>query len=420
MPLISIVVPVYNVERYISLCLDSLRAQTFSDIEIICVVDGALDRSESVARMHEALDDRVRVIVKENGGVSSARNVGIRAANGEYLMFVDPDDCLDKDACKVVLETIRNTDAEVVTFGAQCLPLFDGNYWLAKCLNTRDAVYEGFSPALLFEENSHPYIWRTAVKKELLFRESIFFNEDVRFGEDEVFHFSLYPLSKKTVLISDCLYYYRVIRDDSLMSSVAHDRLLKVNRHLKIASAVIADWKQRDLLGQYAQYLFDWLLEFIMFDFHCVQIFDEREDCGLRDELNEASDALLTLVFDAAPELADAGKAMGGVESMIVLSMDESRSKGISWRCSKKLANGFAKRLVGTKAYCKQKLGDHVASFKRALKGLLPLPASSMQVYMMENVERERIERELSDSLQLLQIEYESKFGVGVSGLADR
>ena len=68
-----------------------------------------------------------------------------------------------------------------------------------------------------------------------------------------MFHFSLYPLSKKTVLISDCLYYYRVIRDDSLMSSVAHDRLLKVNRHLKIASAVIADWKQRGLLGKYAQ-----------------------------------------------------------------------------------------------------------------------------------------------------------------------
>ena len=87
MPLISIVIPVYNVERYVSLCLDSLRAQTFSDIEIICVVDGALDRSESVVRMHEALDERVRVISKENGGVSSARNAGIRAASGKYIML---------------------------------------------------------------------------------------------------------------------------------------------------------------------------------------------------------------------------------------------------------------------------------------------------------------------------------------------
>ena len=96
MPLVSIIVPVYNVERYVSMCLDSLRAQTFSDIEIICVIDGSLDRSESVVRMHQALDERVRVVVKENGGLSSARNEGVRAARGEYLLFVDSDDYLDK------------------------------------------------------------------------------------------------------------------------------------------------------------------------------------------------------------------------------------------------------------------------------------------------------------------------------------
>ena len=420
MPLISIVIPVYNVERYVSLCLDSLRAQTFSDIEIICVVDGALDRSESVVRMHEALDERVRVISKENGGVSSARNAGIRAASGKYIMFVDPDDCLDKNACKVVFDTFQKTDAEVVTFGAQCLPAFDGNVWLAKCLSTRDVVYDGFDPALLFEENSHPYIWRSAVKKELLLRESIFFNEAIRFGEDEVFHFLLYPLSKKTVLISDCLYYYRVIRDDSLMSSVAHDRILKVKRHLKIASAIFADWKQRGLLDKYPEHMLDWLLEFVLFDIHCVQIFEDRESCGLRDELNEASDALLTLVFDVAPELRDAGLSMGGIDAKIVLSMQESREKGVSWRCTKELADGFAKRLAGSKAYYKQKLGDRLAAFKRALKGVLPLPASSMQEYMMENVERERIERELSDSLQLIQIEYDSKFGLKAAGFESR
>lgn len=419
MPAISIVIPVYNVERYLSFCLDSLRAQTFSDIEIICVVDGALDRSESIARMHQALDSRVKVVSKENGGVSSARNTGIRAAESDYLMFVDPDDCLDKDACKTVFETFQKTDAEVITFGARCIPAFDANVWLAKCLSTRDAVYNGFEPALLFEENTHPYIWRTAVKKELLFRESIFFDEDIRFGEDEVFHFALYPLSKKTVLLSDCLYYYRVIREDSLMSSVAHDRILKVKRHLRIAAAIVADWKRRGLLERYAPQLLDWLFEFVMFDIHCVQMFDQREG-ALVAELNEATDALVALIFDVVPEMRCAGESMDGIEAKIVRSMGESREKGVSWRCTKELADGFAKRLRGPKAYYKQKLGDAVASFKRALKGVLPLPASSMQEYMMENVERERIERELSDSLQLLQIEYESKFGVAAAGFGNR
>lgn len=420
MPLVSIIVPVYNVERYVSMSLDSLRAQTFSDIEIICVIDGSLDRSESVVRMHQALDERVRVVVKENGGLSSARNEGIRAARGEYLLFVDSDDFLDKNACRVILDTFRKSGAEVVTFGAQCVPLFDGNDWLAECLSPRDVVYDGFEPALLFDENSHPYVWRTAVKKDLLMRESLFFDEEVAFGEDQVFHFSLYPISKKTALISDCLYFYRVSRSDSLMSSVADDRLLKVKQHLHIASTILADWKRRGLLDLCPDKMFDWLIDFVMFDLFWVQNCDERDDCDSQVESDKASDALAALILDFAPELGDAGCNMGGIESEIVQSMRESRCGGTSWHCTRALVNGFAKRLKGTKTYYAEKVKGYLAAFKRALKGVLPLPASSMQEYMMENVERERIERELSDSLQLLQIEYESKFGVGVSGLADR
>ena len=127
MPLVSVIVPVYNVERYVSACLDSLRAQTVSDIEIICVVDGSLDRSESIIRMHQALDERIRIIVKANGGLSSARNAGIRAANGEYLLFVDSDDYLSKNACSVILGAFERTGAEVVTFGSQFVPSFDSN-----------------------------------------------------------------------------------------------------------------------------------------------------------------------------------------------------------------------------------------------------------------------------------------------------
>ena len=420
MPLISIIVPVYNVERYISPCLDSLRAQTISDIEIICVIDGSLDRSESVVRMHQALDKRIRVVVKENGGLSSARNEGIRAAKGEYLLFVDSDDYLDKAACSVILESFRESEAEVVTFGAQCVPLFDGNDWLFECLSPRDVVYDGFRPALLFEENSHPYVWRTAVKRELLIRESLYFDESVSFGEDQVFHFSLYPVSRKTALISDCLYYYRVSRGDSLMSTIADDRLLKVKRHLNIASTILADWKHRNLLGICPDQMLDWIIDFIVFDLYWVQNCEKCDDSNMEIESAKASDAFVALILDYAPELARAGRDMGGIESKIVLSMDESRSKGVSWRCPKGFINGFAKKLKGAKRYYGEKISGRIAVFKRALKGLLPLPASSMQVYMMENVERERIERELSDSLQLLQIEYESKFGVGVSGLADR
>lgn len=166
--------------------------------------------------------------------------------------------------------------------------------------------------------------------------------------------------------------------------------------------------------------ILDWLIDFVAFDLYWVQNCDKTDDSNTDGEFTKASDALLALTFDFAPELGNAGRDMGGIESKIVLSMDASRREGVSWRCPKALIDGFEKSLKGTKRYCGEKISGRIAAFKRALKGLLPLPASSMQVYMMENVERERIERELSDSLQLLQIEYESKFGVGVSGLADR
>ena len=166
--------------------------------------------------------------------------------------------------------------------------------------------------------------------------------------------------------------------------------------------------------------MLDWIIDFIVFDLYWVQNCEKCDDCNMEIESAKASDAFAALILDYAPELARAGRDMGGIESKIVLSMNESRSKGVSWRCPKGFINGFAKKLKGAKRYYGEKVSGRIAVFKRALKGLLPLPASSMQVYMMENVERERIERELSDSLQLLQIEYESKFGVGVSGFADR
>ena len=87
MPFFSIIVPVYNVEKYLSLCLDSLRNQTFPDIEVICVDDGSADGSLSIAEMHAALDSRIEVFTKANGGVSSARNYGFEKASGEYVLF---------------------------------------------------------------------------------------------------------------------------------------------------------------------------------------------------------------------------------------------------------------------------------------------------------------------------------------------
>ena len=97
---VSIVVPVYNVERYLARCLDSCLIQTFSDIEIICVNDGSTDSSLEILQAYANLDSRVKIITKDNGGLSSARNVGIENAVGEYILCVDSDDYISSTTIK--------------------------------------------------------------------------------------------------------------------------------------------------------------------------------------------------------------------------------------------------------------------------------------------------------------------------------
>ncbi len=96
-PKISIIVPIYNVEKYLRRCLDSLLIQYFKDIEIIAINDGSTDLSLQILNEYAIKDDRLKIIDQSNGGVSSARNAGIDAASGEYIGFVDPDDWVDKE-----------------------------------------------------------------------------------------------------------------------------------------------------------------------------------------------------------------------------------------------------------------------------------------------------------------------------------
>ncbi|MFJ7728161.1 glycosyltransferase family 2 protein [Neobacillus sp. NPDC097160] len=112
-PAISIIVPVYNLEQYIKKCLDSILSQTFKDFEVIIVNDGSIDNSGSICNEIAYLDNRVRVIHKKNGGLSSARNAGIKIAKGDFLGFVDSDDYIDKDMYRVLYNLCKETNSDI-------------------------------------------------------------------------------------------------------------------------------------------------------------------------------------------------------------------------------------------------------------------------------------------------------------------
>lgn len=319
MPHVSLIVPVYNVERYLSYCLDSLRTQTLRDIEIICVDDGSTDNSAAIAAAHAELDSRVRLVSKINGGLSSARNAGIDEAQGTYLMFVDSDDFIAKNACETVVSAFEATDADVVTFGAHCIPRKTNNPWLDRVLAPGDKVYDGFSEDLLFAENSRPFAWRTAVRKRFIDEYDLRFDENVLFGEDQVFHFDIYPLARITALISDKLYYYRLSRKDSLMSTFADSSQWRVPKHIDIVDAILTHWEKRGLMDLCPTRLMDWILDFLCYDLFRLPI-DQQKEClaKLGRTLNAHFDDPVATANDVFP-------TMGGVVSAsLELTRDES------------------------------------------------------------------------------------------------
>ena len=138
--LVSVIVPVYNVEEYLGRCVDSILAQTYSNLEVILVDDGAKDSSGTICDAYAEKDPRVRVIHKENGGLSSARNAGIDVATGEYLEFVDSDDWLEPDAVESMLELALTHQVELVLGGRWDVSAQTGNKKKGLCPKTQEVI----------------------------------------------------------------------------------------------------------------------------------------------------------------------------------------------------------------------------------------------------------------------------------------
>ena len=137
---ISVIVPVYNVEKYLSRCVDSILAQTYENLEIILVDDGAKDSSGAICDEYAAKDGRVRVIHKENGGLSSARNAGIEAATGAYLAFVDSDDWIVPEAYSYLMEQMLRNDVLLVCAGRYDVDGETGEKTLGLCPEKEEVI----------------------------------------------------------------------------------------------------------------------------------------------------------------------------------------------------------------------------------------------------------------------------------------
>lgn len=271
MPLLSVIVPVYNVEAYLDDCLASICGQSFDDMEIICVNDGSTDDSRAVLACWQERDARICVIDQPNKGLSGARNTGILTANGAYLCFVDSDDELEPGACARIVEALQASDAEVLVFGAHTFPKETDDPWLASVLSPRQISYRRFTPDVLFNEASTPYVWRVAVKAPALKRSGLLFDESLAFGEDQLFLFSLYPQVTSIQFIPDKLYRYRLARSGSLMDKAQERSVTKVEKNLEIAKRILSYWSDKGFLATWPSDLMAWSVKFVLYSILCQE-----------------------------------------------------------------------------------------------------------------------------------------------------
>ena len=264
---LSVVVPVYNVEDWVDRCLESLAGQDFGDFEVVCVNDGSTDGSGERLAAWAAKEPRVRVVEQPNRGLSAARNAGIKAARGEYVCFLDADDRYLPGACGRIVSALDESGSDVLVFGGRVFPQdAPCPEWVCESLRPRDVTYDSFSMDLLLKEASRPFAWRLALRRDFLLENGLFFDEGLRFGEDQLYCFAVYPRSGRTALISDELYEYQVVREGSLMSALRADFGAKMLEHNKVVERILADWDAGGFLRAYEADLVAFALDFSLYD----------------------------------------------------------------------------------------------------------------------------------------------------------
>lgn len=212
-PLISIIVPIYNVDRYLDKCINSIISQSFTGFELILIDDGSTDSSPEICDRYSRLDSRIIVIHKNYGGVSSARNVGLNHSKGEYIAFVDSDDWIRFDMMETLYLNLINYNADI----SQCDLIRTHKEKISDIpINSRERVYSNYEILSRMQEGAiiaDKVLWNKLYKIELF--DHIRFPEG-KIHEDEFVNYKLYYKANKIICTNQKMYYYRQ-RNDSIM-----------------------------------------------------------------------------------------------------------------------------------------------------------------------------------------------------------
>lgn len=254
--LISVIIPIYGVEEYLNQCIQSVVSQTYQNLEIILVDDGSQDACPRMCDMWAKKDTRIVVIHKENGGLSDARNAGMKVAIGQYIAFVDSDDWIEKEMYENMMNVLQNQNADIVECGT--------SYILNSKIIRRTGIPEmrlysrkECMKELLSENAFHQTVWNKLYKKECIGKIKF---EVGKYNEDEFWTYRVFNNIEKAVSLPECYYQYRQ-RNDSIMG----------NFNIKRLDALEARYKRLQFIEkQYPEYL---LQEKVNFVFLCIYFY---------------------------------------------------------------------------------------------------------------------------------------------------
>lgn len=219
---VSIIIPVYNVERYLSRCIDSCINQSYTDIEIICINDGSTDRSLQILECYKNLDSRITIINKENGGLSSARNAGVKVAVGKYILFVDSDDFLSCNAVENLVANAEENSSDIVIFDYFYGHVEHSKRYILTIKEWSNKKYQN-SPFNIMTADKSAYLFIPVAaccklyRTEFLKENNITFVEGVIY-EDVAYWADIFAKAERITYLNEPLYHYYVGRNNQIMA----------------------------------------------------------------------------------------------------------------------------------------------------------------------------------------------------------
>ena len=230
----SVIIPVYNAEATLRRCIDSLVSQQFFDYELLLINDGSADGSDAICREYAAAYPQIRYFQKENGGVSTARNLGLAQAQGEYVLFVDSDDHVAKDYFTVISEALAHEMPELLMFGYRNFGGISAE-WNTGVFFENDEIEIALRISNAMRQYLFSSLWSKVFRRQIIAENGLRFDENLSIGEDQVFIFAYAMHIRSIASIPDTLYYVDISGEDSLSRKrrdYLTDQLMAVNRRM--------------------------------------------------------------------------------------------------------------------------------------------------------------------------------------------